>query len=190
MSNEKTYDPFEGFKLITGIWEKQFTNLLFRTADNKPFVRTVNLGLDAHSRYMELLRRNQEIIAGLMNIPTKKDVAKVAKLSIQAEEKIDLLEEQLWTIQDRMVELNKENLKFLQEVVQSVNLLKGELEKNTQELAASKSINSSLQKELAQLADIKKDISELKGLVGKEKKRESKKELDKELVLTGSDKQK
>jgi hypothetical protein len=51
MSKDKMYDPYQGFKQISGMW------------------------------------------AGIMNIPTKKDVANVATLSIQAEGKIDILEE-------------------------------------------------------------------------------------------------
>jgi hypothetical protein len=58
---------------------------------------------------MELLRKNQELMAGIMNIPTKKDVANVANLSIQTEGKIDILEEQIWKLQDGLSEINNEN---------------------------------------------------------------------------------
>ncbi len=52
-------------------------------------------------------------MASYMNIPTKSDVAKVAKLSIQAEEKIDILEEQIWNLQESFELANKENQRIL-----------------------------------------------------------------------------
>ena len=87
MSKDKMFDPFEGIKQISEMWEKQINGLLFMAADNNEFVRLANTGLGVHSRYMELLRKNQELMAGLMNIPTKKDVANVANLRFKLKEK-------------------------------------------------------------------------------------------------------
>lgn len=155
MSKEKTYDLFAGYKLLSEMWEKQLMDVLFKATDNKEFVRTANIGLDLHSRYMERLRKNQEFIAALMNIPTKKDVANAAKMSIQAEEKFDSLEEQVWNLQDGLASFSKENLIFLQEIINTINLMKAESLKTKEELAETKKIKTDLQDLRQGFVDIK-----------------------------------
>jgi len=174
MTKDKTYDPFEGFKQMSEMWEKQLNGLLYMMTDNNEFVRLLKVGTESHARYMDLLRKNQELMAGIMNIPTKKDVANVAKLSVQTEEKIDILEEQIWNLQDNISLLNKENLEMFQEVVNVVKQMKIELQE--------------LKKEVTQLTDIKAEIATLKNLLskGKSKDKNKEKEKEKELVLTGA----
>lgn len=155
MSKEKSYDPFEGFKQISEMWERQINGLVYRATDNKEFVRFAKTGLDIHSRYMELLRKNQELMAGLMNIPTKKDVANVAKLSVQAEEKIDLLEEQIWNLQESIGVLNKENLELFQEMVKMIKQMKEEFQKTVYEVTNLKGLKNEFQELRKGLVDIK-----------------------------------
>jgi DNA repair exonuclease SbcCD ATPase subunit len=172
MSKDKTYDPFAGFKQISEMWENQLNGLLYMMTDNKEFVRTAKVGIETHSRNMELLRKNQELLAGFMNVPTKNDVANVAKLSVQAEEKIDALDEQVWNLQDSVSTLNKENQDMFQEMVNAVQQIKNEFQKTAQELADTKRIKTDLQ-ELRQgiveikimqvnLQEMQQDIEEIK----------------------------
>jgi hypothetical protein len=155
MAKEKMYDPYEGFKQISEMWEKQINGLLFMAADNNEFVRLASSGLGIHSRYMELLRKNQELMAGFMNIPTKKDVANVANLSIQAEGKIDILEEQIWNLQDSIGSLNKENLELFQEMVRMIKQMQAEFQKNIHEAAELKRMYNDLHEIRKDLVDIK-----------------------------------
>jgi hypothetical protein len=155
MAKEKMYDPYEGFKQISEMWEKQINGLLFMAADNNEFVRLASSGLGVHSRYMELLRKNQELMAGFMNIPTKKDVANVANLSIQAEGKIDILEEQIWNLQDSIGSLNKENLELFQEMVRMIKQMQAEFQKNIHEAAELKRMYNDLHEIRKDLVDIK-----------------------------------
>jgi hypothetical protein len=155
MSTEKKYDPYESFKLISELWEKQINGLLYMATDNNEFVRLANAGLGVHSRYMELLRKNQELMAGLMNIPTKKDVANVANLSIQAEGKIDLLEEQIWNLQDSLGTLNKENLELFQEMIKMIKQMQAEFQRTVQEVVELKKIKDDFQELRKDLVDIK-----------------------------------
>jgi hypothetical protein len=155
MEKEKMYDPYEGFKQISEMWEKQINGLLFMAADNNEFVRLASSGLGIHSRYMELLRKNQELMAGFMNIPTKKDVANVANLSIQAEGKIDILEEQIWNLQDSIGSLNKENLELFQEMVRMIKQMQAEFQKNIHEAAELKRMYNDLHEIRKDLVDIK-----------------------------------
>jgi uncharacterized protein YdiU (UPF0061 family) len=155
MAKEKMYDPYEGFKQISKMWEKQINGLLFMAADNNEFVRLANTGLGVHSRYMELLRKNQELMAGIMNIPTKKDVANVANLSIQAEGKIDILEEQIWKLQDGLSEMNKENQALFHEMVMMVKQMRVEFQKTIQEVSELKRMKDDFQEIRKDLVDIK-----------------------------------
>ncbi len=155
MTNEKMYDPFEGFKQITEMLEKQINGLLFMATDNNEFVRLANTGLGVHSRYMELLRKNQELLAGFMNIPTKNDVANVANLSIQAEGKIDILEEQIWKLQDSLGVLNKDNLDLFQEIIKMIKQMRSEFQKAVQEISELKTIKEDLHELRKGLVDIK-----------------------------------
>ncbi|OLS41875.1 hypothetical protein BTR25_00445 [Bacillus sp. MRMR6] len=155
MSSEKGYEPFEAFKQISNMWEKQLNGMLYMMTDNKEFVRLAKTGLDSHSRYMDLLRKNQELMAGLMNIPTKKDVANVAKLSIQAEAKIDILEEQIWNLQDSLGTIKKDNLGLFQEMVNLVKQLRLDFQQTAQEASEIKKVREELQELRRGLVDVK-----------------------------------
>ncbi|NRD78641.1 hypothetical protein HPT25_14870 [Bacillus sp. BRMEA1] len=155
MTEEKEYDLLSSYNRIAGLWEKQLNGLLYMLTDNKEFVRSANLGLNVYSRYLELFKKNQEFMASLMNIPTKKDIARVAKQSIQAEEKMDILEEQIWSVQDGIAAFNKENLEFLKEVVNTLNSLKADLPQTVQEYANTGHLTKDIQELKQGLIDIK-----------------------------------
>ncbi|NHC40124.1 polyhydroxyalkanoate biosynthesis repressor PhaR [Bacillus sp. MM2020_1] len=185
MSKDKIYDPFLGFRKISGMWEKRLNGLLYMMTDNNEFVRLLKVGTESHARYMELLRKNQELMAGVINIPTKKDVANVAKLSLQTEEKIDILEEQIWNLQDSLGSLNNENLAMFQEIVSIVQQMKDEFQKMAQEVAETQRLKEDfheLRQGLVDLSEIKQELATLKNLLQKGKSKDK----EKELVLTGA----
>ncbi|WP_066252326.1 hypothetical protein [Neobacillus drentensis] len=185
MSKDKIYDPFLGFRKISSMWEKRLNGLLFMMTDNNEFVRLLKVGTESHARYMELLRKNQELMAGVINIPTKKDVANVAKLSLQTEEKIDILEEQIWNLQDSLGSLNNENLAMFQEIVSIVQQMKDEFQKMAQEVAETQKLKEDvheLRQGIVDLSEIKQELATLKNLLQKGKTKDK----EKELVLTGA----
>ncbi|MEH7107129.1 hypothetical protein [Bacillus sp. JJ1764] len=174
MANEKTYNPLESYKRMSELWEKQMNGLLYMMTDNKETVSLMKLGVDGYSRYLQLLRRNQDLMASFLNIPSKKDVAKVAKISIQAEEKIDILEEQIWNMQDGIAQLNKDHLEMFQELVNIITQMKNEFQKLGEEIAESQKISSDIHELRQGLVDIKiiqvnlqelrKEIDTIKGI--------------------------
>lgn len=184
MTNDKTYQPFEGIKRISDMWERQMNGLLYMMSDNNEFVKLLKVGTDSHARYLELLRKRQELVAGVMNIPTKKDVAKVAKLSIQAEEKVDVLEEQIWNLQDSLVEVNKGNIEMFQEIISIVKQIKDDVKKveinHANELSAVQLELKELKQELSQLKDIISELENMRNLLKDEKHK------DKDLVLAAA----
>lgn len=175
MSKEKNYDPLQGFRRISEMWERQLNGMLYMITDNNEFVRLLSVGTDSHARYMERLRKNQELMAGVMNIPTKKDIANVAKLSLQTEEKIDILEEQVWNLQDSLESLSTGNVAMFQDMVTIIKQIQ-------EESAFIQNEFQNLRQEISQLTDIKQELAALKKLVQpvQTKKRGN------ELVLTGT----
>jgi hypothetical protein len=53
-----------------------------------------------------------------MNLPTKNDVGNVVKQTIQAEEKIDILEEKIWNLQESFALATEEQNKMLAEIIE------------------------------------------------------------------------
>lgn len=181
MSKDKSYDPFVGFRRISDMWEKQLNGLLYMMTDNNEFVQVLKAGTDSHSRYLGLLKKNQELMSGLLNMPTKSDVANVAKMSIQTEEKIDILEEQIWNLQDSLGSINKDNLVMFQEMVSIVKQMKSEFQKLGPQSIETQRELKELREEVTQLTDIKLELSALKNIIQKGKTKDK----EKELVLTG-----
>lgn len=189
MSKDKTYDPYESARRISEMLEKGLNGLLFQSLNRNDLVRMTKVGLESHSRYMEILRKNQDLMAFYMNLPTKNDVANVAKLTVQAEEKMDILEEQIWKLQDSFTVANKEQLNLFKELLNFTKQMKAEWLKTAQELAETKKISENLlemqqefaeaqsikaeltelKQELVQLKELKKEFSEMKELLKKDK---------------------
>ncbi|MEH7096263.1 polyhydroxyalkanoate biosynthesis repressor PhaR [Neobacillus vireti] len=186
MTNDKTYQPFEGIKRISEMWERQINGLLYMVSDNNEFVKLLKSGTDGHARYLELLRKRQELVAGVMNLPTKKDVANVAKLSIQAEEKMDILEEQIWNLQDSLGTVNKGNVEMFQEMVNVVKQMKDDFQQielnHANELSDVQVELRELKQNLSQLSEIKSELEQMKNLFQEEKLKNK----DLELAVAGT----
>jgi predicted RNase H-like nuclease (RuvC/YqgF family) len=184
MSDNKTYDPYDSFHKLSLLWEKQINDFIYLWTNNNEFIKMTNMGTELHSRYLETLKRNQEALAGVLNLPTKSDITNVANLTIQAEEKVEALEEQIWELQDSVKTQSKEIesvVEVSKEIIKLTKQLKTELVKTKKEMADTKSLHAELQEmkfELLKLNNFKEEFDELKELIGKENKAEP--------VLTGS----
>lgn len=185
MSTKKPYDSFDSFKKYSEVLEKQINDFIFLWSNNNEFVKMANTGSEANSRYLEAFRKNQEALAGVLNIPTKNDLANIASLTIQTEEKVVSLEEQIWDLQDSLRSQSTEIetvVEISKEIIKLTKQLKTELVKTKKELADSKNLQSELQEirfELNKLNNLKDEIEKLKGHVEKDNQKEP--------VLTGAD---
>ncbi|WP_419888648.1 hypothetical protein ACN6MT_26065 [Neobacillus niacini] len=101
------------------------------------------------------IKQISEMWAGIMNIPTKKDVANVANLSIQAEGRFDILEGKMLKLQDSLGALNKENLELFQEMIKLVKQMQVEFQKTIQEVTELNQIKDDFQELRKDLVDIK-----------------------------------
>jgi cell shape-determining protein MreC len=98
-------------------------------------------------------------VASYWNLPTKKDVANVAELTIQAEEKIDLLEQQIWSMQDAFAATFKEQQTLLQDVMEFNQQIHGEFNKTAKSLSADV---KKLRKEISQADKLKTNLAEMR----------------------------
>lgn len=149
-------NPYDSMKQVSEMWEKGLNGLLFQSLDNNPLIQMTKIGIEANSRYIEMLKRNRELMANYMNLPTKNDIANAVKQTIQAEEKIDILEEQIWNLQESFTLATEAQNKMIGELIDFTKHLHSEWQKATQELA--------------QLTEMKKELEEMKELLQKEKK--------------------
>jgi predicted RNase H-like nuclease (RuvC/YqgF family) len=156
MSNDRLTNPYDSIRRVSEKWEKGINGLLFQTIDNNALIQMTKFGLEANARYIEMLKRNRELMASYWNIPTKKDVANAVKQTIQAEEKIDILEEQIWNLQDQFTSAYEEQNKLLIEILEYTKRVESEWKK------------ASL--ELAQIEELKSEFEALKKSLKKDKK--------------------
>ncbi|WHY02162.1 hypothetical protein [Neobacillus sp. DY30] len=103
----------------------------------------------------EGFKQFSEIWTGIMNIPTKRDIANVANLSIQSEGKIDNLEELIWKFQENIGSLNKENLELFQEMVKMVKQMQLEFKNTVHEVTELKKMKDDFDELRKALVDIK-----------------------------------
>lgn len=184
MSDNNNFDPYEAIHKLSLLWEKQINDFIYLWTNNNEFVKISNLGTELHSRSLEAFKKNQEALAGVMNMPTKNDVANVAALTVQAEEKIEALEEQIWELQDS-VKLQTKDIESVveasKEIIKLTKQLKTELVKTKKELADTKSLKNELQEikiQLLNLTEFKDEFIAFKDYMKKDK--------PEELELTGA----
>ncbi len=178
MSDKKAYDPYESFHKLSVLWEKQINDCLFLWTNNNEFVKMAGFGTEVHSRFLEAFKKNQVTLAKVLNLPTKNDVMNVANLTIQTEEKIETLEEQLWELQDSVKSQSKDIesvVEVSQEIIKLTKQLKTELVKSKKDLAETKNLHEELKEmkfELMKLNDFKEEIETLKHLIKADKAEE------------------
>ncbi|WP_185806850.1 hypothetical protein [Bacillus sp. HMF5848] len=172
MAYFKWYDPFDTYLKVSKFWERQLNGLLFMGTNNDEFVRLSNLSANSHARYVTILRKYQEFLATLLYVPTKNDVANVAKLSIQTEDKIDKVEEQLWVLQDKVDLAYEQIQKMVTETTEVMNVTKSfEKADLTPSIAIDETHKDlvAIKEELAKLQALKADLDEIKNMLEKEK---------------------
>lgn len=155
MSKNSTYDPFDTLTKLTVQMEKQVNDLVYQLTDNKEFIGLMRRGTHTHSFVQERINKTHELLASQLNIPTKNDLANVAKIAIQTEEKLDGLEEQLWNVNDSIDKTNQDIVSIVEtsrEVLKMIKHLKSEL--------------SEIKKEKEELSEFKKEYMELKEEMG------------------------
>ncbi|WP_216827441.1 hypothetical protein [Alkalihalobacterium elongatum] len=77
--------------------EETINNVIHKLLKDPQVIDLIKLGSKQHYQFIKLAREYADVISTQLNIPTKTDVANVAQLVKQLEEKIESLEEKLLT---------------------------------------------------------------------------------------------
>lgn len=93
MAKESNF--YEGLKLLGVQKEQELNQKLQNLLNNRELIETVSDNAQLQIPKINRMQEASERMSIIMNYPTKKDVASLAKLVIQLEEKIDRLEELL-----------------------------------------------------------------------------------------------
>ena len=103
---EHTTDYYAGLKKSGIAIEQQINQHIQSLLNNKDLVKAANQHSDLITNNIRSLQKYVEVLSTILQIPTKNDVANVAKLTIQTEEKVDQLDERIMeltnTIQNSM----------------------------------------------------------------------------------------
>jgi uncharacterized coiled-coil DUF342 family protein len=161
MSDYKPFNPYELFTKVSTQFEKQLNELFQMGINNREILPFAKVFTDSTALFQEKINKYQEIFGAQLNLPTKIDVANIAKLSIQAEEKIDSLEEQIWKLQDSLNSSNKE-IEGIAELIKKTKKPTTETTKTKAEIDETKELRrelKELRKELSDIKSIKGEIS-------------------------------
>jgi hypothetical protein len=167
----EAFNPFNALKKFNQQWEKQANDYIHTVTNNKGFIKFSKAGTDAQVRFMETYGKNQELIANQLNIPTKTDMTKVAKLSIQTEEKLDLVEEQIWKLQESVDSTNNELGNIVEvssDIVKLSKQIKSDMAKTQKELTVAKELRSELEQvksEISEIRSLKEELALLRELI-------------------------
>jgi polyhydroxyalkanoic acid synthase PhaR subunit len=154
----KRFDPMDFWKKVYDDAEKRWNEGMELFLNNRSFVRLSRMGINMQAVFLETLRRNQERWLNEMNLPTRKDLARVSKIAIQTETKVDTLEEQVWDLADAQKAMQEE----LQDVVAASRELVQINKQLKQELSRLKTQLAEAQESRGQLEELKEQIVGLK----------------------------
>ncbi|MBU8907554.1 polyhydroxyalkanoate biosynthesis repressor PhaR [Desertibacillus haloalkaliphilus] len=171
MSSYDSYEPFDLFKKVSHQWEKQMNDMIHLWTNNNEFVRYSRMTSDSQARYLDLFKKNQEMVLNQLNLPSKRDISNVSKMIVQTEEKLDTLEEQVWSVSDSVSDTQtevEEVIKVSKEVIKVTKQIKTELTKTKKQLAETTAMQTEIQElkaELAEMRQVNEDVQSIKKLL-------------------------
>lgn len=98
MSNDQNSDFYALLKKLGFQLEGQMNQFIQDGLNKEEIIKIANIGGQVLGRLLEGLQDFIEHASIPMNFPTKNDVSRVGKLVVQSEDKLDLIEEQVFEI--------------------------------------------------------------------------------------------
>ncbi|MFN7249383.1 MAG: hypothetical protein ACK4M9_01085 [Anaerobacillus sp.] len=95
MSKDKDLTIYELLKLLGMKSETKIRSYIHSLLEDEEMITLLKKGVHRHLNCLTQLQKKSETISQQLNIPTKNDVANIAKLGVQLEEKIDAIDEQV-----------------------------------------------------------------------------------------------
>ncbi|MFD2445469.1 hypothetical protein ACFSO7_16010 [Bacillus sp. CGMCC 1.16607] len=101
---EKNKDFYESLKVNWSVQERNINSMIQEILDNKEFIKHVSNQHKLLGNHSKKMNESIETLSMMFNFPTKRDMANIAKMQVQLEEKLDRIEDLL------SLEKNKKNL--------------------------------------------------------------------------------
>jgi archaellum component FlaC len=165
MSNQNHFDPFDSYKKMVDQMFNQWDGMYKNMANSKEFVGLASKEMEAYALFTELWRKHQERILQELNLPSRKDLETISELAIQTDDKLDGLEEQMWSLSDAAAGTKED----VQKLMEAVKDLAKETSQVKRESTALKNQYKQWEKSLAdhqqqmkdEIADLKQTMIEL-----------------------------
>jgi methyl-accepting chemotaxis protein len=109
MSKEKnSSDLYEALRNAGFQLETHLNDYIHKYLNKKEFAAAASVFKKAQNKLTDLLQEVHETASPHLNVPTKQDLANIAKLVIQVEEKVDRLSDQVEELTETVKRLNSE----------------------------------------------------------------------------------
>lgn len=154
LEQQKVFDPFQAWKDVYDKTESYWGKVIGDNMNREEFSQLMGNVLNMNLQYQQAVNEVTGRYLHQVNVPTKEDVANVASLVINVEEKVELLEEQF---DDRFDELEAKQ--------ENASVLKKEVTKLKSDV---KSLDKKLDKVLSLLEGQQKTQDELKDTIQKQ----------------------
>ncbi|MGD6842735.1 hypothetical protein ACQCVH_09475 [Bacillus infantis] len=105
MSNEQAQELFSSLKKMGMKLEFELNELIKKQLNKEDLLLSASSNSAAIASIISQCRNMAELLSIPLNLPTKNDVARVAKLVIQVEEKVDQLDEQMLTLSSTLADI-------------------------------------------------------------------------------------
>jgi polyhydroxyalkanoic acid synthase PhaR subunit len=112
MNDQKVFDPFLTWKEMYDKTESYMGKMLGETMSSEEFSKWMGSVLNFNLQLQKMIKETAERTLGQANMPSKEDLANIASLVINVEEKVEGLEEKLEEQQSEPNALRKEITKL------------------------------------------------------------------------------
>jgi hypothetical protein len=100
MSENQKHNPYEALKEIGVKFEQQMNELIHNHLNDEEIIERASMHIQSFAQFLEPVKEFVEVISIPLNLPTKTDIANVAKQSIKIEEKLEEIEEKIINLTD------------------------------------------------------------------------------------------
>ncbi|AGX06015.1 MULTISPECIES: hypothetical protein [Bacillaceae] len=105
MSNEQAQELFSSLKKMGMKLEFELNELIKKQLNKEELLLSASSNSAVIASMISQCRNMVELLSIPLNFPTKNDVARVAKLAIQVEEKVDQLDEQMMALSSTLADI-------------------------------------------------------------------------------------
>ena len=102
MSNEKANEFYKDLKKLAQGGESLLNEFIQKWLNQEELTRLVGNNSNMTGEIIKRLQKYQDLVTTALKIPTKDDIANVAKLVLQSEDKLELIEEQFKKLQNSL----------------------------------------------------------------------------------------